>query len=261
MKRLITVMVRILALLALVWLPGSVQALTAKEILEKAARESLGESFRVVLTVKSFKGNKPIAQHAVWLMGSMEGETARFFMEFDEPEESKGLRFFMIITKEGQPQAFMYLPATKRTIPLAADDPSVDLGGSGLTTEDVRLFVPKVGEKQTLEGEEKVGERECYKIKVMAPQDSAERLIWVTKKDFMVVKSVNVDSKGKVDRSLRVVEFFKTEKGKEFPREEEILIPAKGVRIQLRQEHAVFGVTIPDELLDPTTFGAYKWRN
>jgi len=261
MKPEVTFILRILVVLALAWLPATAQALTAKEILDKAAKESLGESFRLVLTVNSFKGNKPASKHAVWLMGVMEDHTARFFMEFDEPEESKGLRFLLIASKEDRPQAFMYLPATKRTVPLAADDPSVDLGGSGLSTDDIRMFIPKGGEEEILEGEETIDGRECYKIKVASTKDGGTRLIWITKKDLMVVKSANLDPQGKADRSLRVLEFFKTEKGREFPREEEILIPSKGIRIQLRQENAVFGVTIPDELLDPKTFGAYKWRN
>ena len=60
---------------------------------------------------------------------------------------------------------------------------------------------------------------------------------------------------------FRVVEFFKTDKGKEFPREEEITIPDKGIRIQLRQDNAVFGMALPDEVTDPAKFGTFAWKD
>lgn len=236
-------------------------AITAEEILERAAKEGLGESFRIVVAVKAFKGKKLISKHLMWLMGTMEDDTAKFFLDFDEPEESKGLRFLLILAKDQQAQAFMYLPATKRTVPVAADDPGVDLGGTGLTMEDVSVFAPKGGEKAELVGEEKAEGRECYKIKIAGPDKGGERLLWVSKKDLFVVKTVNANSKGKIDRSFKVVKYFKTAKGREFPREEEINIPERDVRIQLRQENAVFGITIPEELLEPKSFGTYKWRD
>jgi hypothetical protein len=235
-------------------------SVTAKEILEQAAKQSLGESFRAVLTIKSYKNKRLTAKHVLWLMGTMEGETGKFFLDFDEPEESKGLRFLLVVSKGSPLKAFMFLPATKRTIPLAADDPSVDLGGTGLTVDDLRVFSPKGGEKESIVGEEKLDGRECYKIKVLTPETRAERLIWVSKKDLLVLKTANVNAKGTMDRTMKVTEFFKTAKGKEFPREEEIVIPERKITIRVRQDNAVFGVAIPEELLNPKTFGTYKWR-
>jgi hypothetical protein len=56
------------------------------------------------------------------------------------------------------------------------------------------------------------------------------------------------------------LEFFRNEKGRDFPREEEIFVVNKNTRIRIRQENAVFGIQIADELLDPKTFGKYKWK-
>ncbi|MEW6140850.1 MAG: outer membrane lipoprotein-sorting protein [Thermodesulfobacteriota bacterium] len=246
--------------LLLLCLPAALWAVTAREILEKAALNSLTENFRAVLNIKTFKGQKLVSTHVVWLTGGIEKDTARFFLDFDEPEESKGLRFLLIVPK-GQPlKAYMFLPATKKTLLLAAEDPSMDLGGTGLTVEDIRVFLPKGGETETLVGEETVDGRECYKIKVVSPEIEGDRFIWVSKKELLVLKTSNVNAKGKTDRVMRVVEFFKTAKGTEFPREEEISIPDRGIKIRVRQENAVFGVTIPDELLDPKTFGTYQWK-
>jgi hypothetical protein len=74
------------------------------------------------------------------------------------------------------------------------------------------------------------------------------------------VKSQQIDSANNVKRIFRVVEFFKTEDGKEFPREEEILIPDNDIRILLRQDSAVFGIEIPDGVMNPETFGTFNWK-
>jgi hypothetical protein len=155
----------------------------------------------------------------------------------------------------------MYLPATEKTLPLAVDDPSVDLGGTGLTMEDMQGFVPESVDRTVLVEEQKVQDRDCWVIRVSRAEEKSYRLIWVTKKDFVVAKSQSVDAQGKVTRIFSVVEFFQTKTGREFPREEEITIPGRGVRIMVRQEHASFGVEIPDDLMNPDKFGTFKWRN
>jgi len=170
------------------------------------------------------------------------------------------LRFLMKVTLGQEPKAFMYLPATGKTLPLAIDDPSVDIGGTGLMTEDIQAFMPSGDDKSEIVKEEKSNGRDCYVISVSRPGEKDQRLIWVTKKDFIVLRSETVNPEGKVLRAMRVVEFFEAAKGKEFPREEEITIPGKDTRILLRQEQAVFGVEIPDEVFDPATFGTFKWK-
>ena len=126
--------------------------------------------------------------------------------------------------------------------------------------EDIDVFHLKGDEVSKIVGEEKIRGHECYKIEVAPPQGSGKRFVWISKDGFHVVKSENVDAKGKVERRLDVVEFFKTEKGKELPREEKITVPKRNTRILIRQEHAVFGIVIPEELMNPQTFGTYKWR-
>lgn len=240
---------------------GLSDALTGKEILEQVVKKNFGESFRIGLKIKSFKGKKQISSHFMWLVGKTRPNGASFFVEFDEPEESKGLRFLFIVHKDKQPDAYMFLPATGKTLPLAVDDPSTDIGGTGLSMEDVQAFVPQMGEKETLVNEdEKVDGVSCYLIKVTLSEGRGERLLWVSKDDLLVIKSNFVAPNGKVKRTFRVVEFFKTKKGNKFPREEEIEIKGKGIRIRVRQEAAVFGILIDDELMDPAKFGKFKWR-
>jgi hypothetical protein len=245
----------------LICFPSGLFALTAPEILEKVGKESLGESFRLTLSSKTIKGNKTISSHRLWLMGKLGKETGSFFLDFEEPEESKGLRFLLKVALGKEPMAYMYLPATGKTLPLAIDDPSVDIGGTGLMTEDIQGFMPAGDEKSEIVKEEKSDGRECYVIRVSRPGEKDQRLIWVTKNNFIVLRSETLNPEGKVTRALRVVEFFQAAEGKEFPREEEITIPGKDTRIILRQEQAVFDVEIPAEVLDPATFGTFKWKS
>ncbi|MFH1115265.1 MAG: outer membrane lipoprotein-sorting protein [Pseudomonadota bacterium] len=245
---------------SLLHFPSDVGAITAREVFEEAVKRNLGDNFRVVLTINTFKGKKPVSKHSLWLMGKTGKDSSSFVLDFEEPEESKGLRFLIVLAKAKVPSAYMYLPATGRTIPLAADDPSVDLGGTGLTMEDIDVFHLKGNEKSKIVGEENVNGRKCYKIEVSVPDGGGSRHVWVSKDSLLVVKSENLDAGGKIDRKLVVREFFKTTQGTEFPREEEIVVPRRNARIVVRQEHAVFGIELPEQLMDPKTFGTYEWR-
>jgi outer membrane lipoprotein-sorting protein len=240
--------------------PAILMGSSAKEILDDVVKKNFQDSFRVALEVKTIKAGKQVSEHELWLIGKkIEGGNA-FFLDFDKPEESKGLRILFRLFEEKKPEAYMYLPSTKKTLPLAVDDKSADIGGTGMTVGDFHGFIPRQDANQEIVKEEKVDGRECYVIKTTAPDNPGHQLIWITKDDKLILKTEHFNEKGKVERSFKVVEFFKTEKGQEFPREEEIEIPAKKTKIRLRQENAVFGVEIADELTDPKQFGTYKWR-
>ena len=249
-----------LVLSILLWSPPQVCAMTAQEILEQVAKQNFRESFRESLTVKTSKGKKTVSDHTLWLMARTKKDKTEFFVDFEAPPESKGLRFLFLLSPDKAPQSFMYLPATGKTVPLAMEESSVDLGGTGLSLEDIQGFMPERGEIATLVKEEKVEGRDCYVIRVDLPDGKGQRDLWVGKNGFVVVKSQYVDAKGQVKRTFRVVEFFRTEKGTEFPREEEITVPDKDLRIRVRQENAVFGIELPGEVMDPKTFGTYHWR-
>ena len=75
-----------------------------------------------------------------------------------------------------------------------------------------------------------------------------------------MVKDQQLDGQGNILRTFVVTKFFKTLLGKEYPWEEEITIPGKGIRIAVRQESAVFGIEVPDEVTDPEKFGTFQWK-
>ena len=235
--------------------------MTAEEILTKSAEQGFKDTFRIALTIQTFKGQKKSSTQALWVSGRLKNGQADFFFDFDEPKESKGLRFLLLTKPDEQPKIFMYLPATGKTLPVVTDDPSSDIGGTGLHIDDILGFVPKSGEKYSISGEEKLNGQDCWIIKIVRPDNKGERLVWVQKNNFITVKSQDLDNDKKITRTYRVIEFFKTEDGKEFPREEEITNPKKNSRILVRQENAVFGIELSDKLFDPKQFGTYKWKN
>jgi hypothetical protein len=241
-------------------LPVSMHAMTAKEILDQVGKQNFNENFRISLIIKTFKGNKLISNHVLWLVARVQEGKSSFFVDFEEPKESKGLRFLFLQEPGKEPSAFMYLPATGKTVPLAVDDPSVDVGGTGLTTEDLQGFIQQGSSQEELLREEKLDGRDCYVIRIPIPDNKGERLLWISKDGFLVLKNQQLDAQGKPARTFTVTQFFKTEQGKEFPRQEEVSVPSKGVRINVKQEFAVFGIQVPEEVMDPEKFGTYLWK-
>ncbi len=249
----------ILITLFLCVLPMDIHAMTAQEILEQVTKQSFSDNFRVAVTVKAFIGRTLISNHALWLIVKVDQGKSSFFLDSDEPKKFSGLRFLFLEEAEQERSAYMYLPATGKTMPLAVDA-SVGVGGTRLTTEDLQAFIGKREAGETLLREEPLGGRECYVIRIPIPETKGEHLLWVSKDGFLVVKKQQLDEKGKVLRTFTVTEFFKTEQGKEFPREEEITFPGTGIRITVRQDNAVFGIEIPDEVTDPEKFGTFQWK-
>ncbi len=233
---------------------------TVQEILQKVADQGFKDSFRAVLNIKTSKGKKTLSDQTIWVIGRVKGEKADFFFDFDEPEQSRGLRFLLQIRDKQDPKAFMFLPSTGKILPLATEDPSADIGGTGLNMDDLMGFIPKAGETLKLLKDEAVDSQDCFVVQITRP-DHRVKSLWVRKKDHTIIKSQEFDPSGKVKRTFKVTEFFKTADGKDYPREEEITVPDKNLRISVRQENAVFGIDIPDELMDQNSFGQFKWRN
>jgi len=244
----------LIVLSILLWCsPTDLHALTAQEILDQSImKQKLGESFRIAATVKTYMAKKLLSDQTLWLMAQIRKGGANFFLDLDSPPQSKGMRFLLLVNEGKEPQALMYLPVTGKSVPLAAVEKFAKIVIQGL--------MPKGGESAGLVKEEAVDGRDCYVTRIKFPGESDERLAWISKKNFLVVKSQQMGSAGKVKWTFRVVEFFKTEQGEEFPREEEILIPDNEMRIRLRQDSAVFGIEIPDEVMNPETFWTFNWR-
>ncbi|MCA1959829.1 MAG: outer membrane lipoprotein-sorting protein [Desulfomonile sp.] len=243
----------------LAMLPSEAGTVTAREILQQVLKQNFTDTFRVAVSIRTFHNKKEVSTHDLWFVSSTKDNTTAIFVDFAAPPESKGLRFLFLVRPQQQPEAFMYAPSAQKTLPLALDDQGAEIGSTGLTMEDIQAFVPQAGQEETLVKEEPVDGRQCYLIRITSQQRPGARLVWVGKDFPAIVRSQELDSNGKVTRTFRVVEFFKDEQGREYPRFEEITVPAKNVRIEVRQEHAVFGIQVPEQILDPKTFGTFQW--
>jgi len=243
----------LIVLSILLWcLPTDLRALTAQEILDQSMKQNWGESFRIAVTVKTYKAKKLLSDQTLWLMAQIKKDGANFFVDLDSRPQSKGMRFLLLMQEGRDPQALMYLPVAGKSVPLAVVEKYAKIVIQGM--------MPKGGETAELIKEEASDGRDCYLIRIKFPGESDERLTWISKKNFLVVKSQQMDSAGKVKWTFRVAQFFKTEQGEEFPREEEIFIPDNKMRILLRQDSAVFGIEIPDGVMNPETFGTFDWK-
>lgn len=245
----------------LLFLPVFAWALTASEIVNQAMKKHEGETVRAVLNIETFQGPKKVSQHVLWIVAQFEEGGSAVFLEIAEPEDAKGMRLLFRSKFREKPEAFMYLPATEQAVPVDVDDPSTDIAGTGLTSGDMQPLLPKKGEKETLDKEEDdVLGKKCWVIRIAVPGTKEDRLLWIRKDELDVVRFQQFGPDGKIAREMKVLEFFQTDRGRSYPREEEISVPGKNIRIKVRQEHGVFGVAVPEELLDPKTFGTYKWR-
>ena len=260
MKRPIARFVVVLAVCIFFVAPGAALGLTAEEILKKSISENLTGGFRLSLKINVEKGKKKTAKHVLWVMGQVDEKSGAFFIEFEAPEESKGLRFLFHVEDNKVVDAYMYLPATGKTLPIATDDPEADIGGTGLTVGDLQSLAPQGSEKAKIDREEKVDGKDCYVITMTPKGETGPRSMWVLKEGYQVIKSLQMGKNGKPERIFKVAEFFKTDQGKIFPRKEIITVPGKKLRITIVQENAVFGIEIPKETLDAKTFGKHKWR-
>ncbi len=249
----------IMAVVLLLCFPVDPFALTADDILKKVLEHNWADGFRMSLQVETAKGSKKVLKHVLWLMGKANAEHGEFFMEFEAPEESKGIRYLFRFEAEQEAKAYMYLPATGKVLPVAAEGADTEIGGTGLTVSDIESLAPRGGHTSTILREEEVDGRDCYVVQTTPKGGKTRAVLWILKQEFQVVKSELLGKDGKPKRQFRVVEFFKTDQGKTFPREEIVTIPDKQVRIKIRQENAVFGIQVPREVLDAKTFGQFKW--
>lgn len=235
-------------------------ALTGAEIIEKAQKKQLGESFRASLEIQTFSGNRKTSQHQMWMMGQVEKDSTTVFIDFVEPEDSKGVRILCILRQEKDPEAYMYLPATGQAFPIDVRDPATEIAGTGLTMADFQPLIPEKGDTATLLREENLDGKPSYLIQITKADSGQSRYVWIERDSLHLLRLEEKSKDGKILREMRVVEFFDTLDGKRYPREEEIVLPTKDVRIKIRQENAVFGITIPEELTNPATFGNFKWQ-
>jgi len=259
------VLLVMLSLWGILALPGHVAALTAADVLDQAIRKGLGPSGRLAMSVQKCESSKKISEFFLWIMWFCSDESYKVFLDFEEPETSRGVRLLFAVHRGEKPNGWIFKPSVGTAEPLSNDVTSVnsqweDIGGTGLPVAHFSGLFIKDTESADLLEEDSIDGHQCYVVCVREAQGSAERTFWISHEDFMVLRSVFKDKNRKEKMSFRVKRFFRTQKGRDLPRDGEFIFPDSDLRIKIRQEHAVFGIEIPSDVFDPHSFGSFRWR-
>jgi outer membrane lipoprotein-sorting protein len=210
-----------LAFLLLNSIAISAQTLTATDIIRKADEKFNGEKSSIM--VMSMTIIRPTWQRTVefknWSLGREYAMTL-----VTAPAKDANQTFL----KRGT-EMWSWNPSISRLIKLPPSMMSQGWMGSDYTNDDI-LKESSVVKDYTHEiiGEETVGDRLCYKIKMLAKEEAAvvwgSQLRWIDKKEFLVMKAELYDEEGTLVRTETGSE-IKTMDGRTIPSRME-LIPA-----------------------------------
>ena len=174
------------------------QSITATEIVRKADEKFNGEKSSIM--VMSMTIIRPTWQRTVefknWSLGRENALTL-----ITAPAKDVGQTFL----KRGT-EMWNWNPSINRLIKLPPSMMSQGWMGSDYTNDDI-LKESSVVNDYTHEiiGEETIGDRLCYKIKMVAKEDAAivwgHQIRWIDKKDFLVLKAELYDEDGYLVRT------------------------------------------------------------
>jgi hypothetical protein len=242
---------------------GDLSAITPQEVLDGHAKRGEVESFRTGVQVTNMKGNKEVSRHYFWVAGVTNTNGTSMFLEFDEPEDAKGMRFLLQFPPKGsggKAKTFVFMPATGVAVPVKMGD-TLDIGGTGMTPDDFGGFAPVAKGEQRVLPDQKLGQRPCYVIGVYDSGGRQTDEVWFTKDQFLVVKTRKMNAAGELEREFTVVDFVLAKDGTLWPRKEEIRVPKDDVSILVEQQSGVYNIDLPEELFDPAKFHSFPWRS
>ena len=187
-------------LLQPVWHTVSAQQLTAKEIITKADEKFNGEISGY--SVMSMTIVRPTWQRTVEFRSwSLEDDYALTLIT--APAREKGQTFL----KRGTGM-WSWNPAINRLIKLPPSMMSQGWMGSDYTNDDILRESSVINDyTHSLEGEEEIDGRSCYRIRLIAKEDAGvlwgHQLWWVDRKEFIVLKAELYDEDGYLVRTER----------------------------------------------------------
>lgn len=209
-------------LLLPVWHTISAQQLTAKEIVTRADEKFNGEMSGY--SVMSMTIVRPSWQRTVEFRSwSLEDDYALTLIT--APAREKGQTFL----KRGTGM-WSWNPAINRLIKLPPSMMSQGWMGSDYTNDDILRESSVINDyTHSLEGEEEIDGRTCYRIRLLAKEDAGvlwgHQLWWVDRKEFIVLKAELYDEDGYLVRTERGTD-LKTMDGRFIPTTIE-LVPAE----------------------------------
>ena len=219
------------------------QQLTAKEIVKKADDKFNGEMSG--FSVMSMTIVRPTWQRTIEFKSwAMENDYALTLIT--APAREKGQTFL----KRGS-EMWSWNPTINRLIKLPPSMMSQGWMGSDYTNDDILRESSVVDDyTHTLEGEEEIGGRQCYKIKLTAREDAqvlwGSQIWWVDKNEFITLKAELYDEDGYLVRTETGTD-LKTMDGRFIPTTLE-LVPAEkdGNKTIVKILEMKFNITIKE---------------
>ncbi len=143
----------------------------------------------------------------------IKGQPEKSLIYFEEPEDVAGT-IFLSIKPEGQDaRMWLYLPALGIAKEIVAEQRKQSFAGSTFSYKDVasRSFADKYSAKLVGEESVKIGDKsyDCYVLELTAkPNSDADyptAKAWVDKNSFLMLKSEDYNSEGKLERTMEVL--------------------------------------------------------
>jgi len=201
-----------ISILGIALLATSLPAITASEILDKVDRNMVASSMKFSAELKiSISGSVRTKE----FKGYTRGED-KAYMEFTSPSRDKGTRFLKLAD-----EFWMYLPNVGKATKIAGHALRQSLMGSDFSYEDA-VSNEELAESYdaVLEGEEKIGDKNCYVLK-LSLKEGAEgsyytQKLWVDKQSFIPIKSEYFSRSGRLMKDVQILE-FKRVSGRNYP--------------------------------------------
>ena len=189
-------------LFLIVHFPGlnilSAQQITATEIVRKTDEKLNGET--TGYSVMSMTIIRPAWQRTVEFRGWSMGDDYALTL-ITAPAREKGQTFL-----KRKNEMWSWNPSISRLIKLPPSMMSQGWMGSDYTNDDILRESSVVDDyTHTIEGEEDIFGRQCYKVKLLAKPDAevlwGQQLWWIDKKEFIVLKAELFDEDGMLVRT------------------------------------------------------------
>jgi len=180
-----------------------------KEILRKSREQAkvAGLETKTTLEIHDGKGSTRIRETTMAMRIFPDGTEKRVII-FLSPADVKGTGMLIVDNDKKEDDMWIYMPALRKSRKIVASEKSKSFMGSEFSNSD--LSIGNLDEfTYQLEGSDKVGDENCWKIQVMPATPSiaadygvAYKIMWISQKDYMPRKTQFFGPDGSVAKEL-----------------------------------------------------------
>lgn len=167
------------------------------------------EHSRLELSLKEAKGTPLVRKAEVWYKAKA-GGASQILIKFNEPSTIRGVAFLSLRGKgQGTSDQWIYFPAYKKARRLSSQNRDESFLDSDFTNGDITFDYEDAFDFKVT-GSEKVQGRDTYKVEGKIKPARAEgfayarEVLYITKDNFLNLRTEFFDDKNKLVKSLRV---------------------------------------------------------